>query len=56
MNNLEKAKLAFQLFVVKDKEIELSVTERQKSIASEYYESIATLELIEQLMSEKTRV
>ncbi|GAM74552.1 hypothetical protein JCM19241_895 [Vibrio ishigakensis] len=49
MNNNEKAQLAFYLFIVKDRDIEMSVTESQRLVASEYFESITTLELIEQV-------
>ncbi|MGL6312860.1 hypothetical protein [Vibrio sp. WXL103] len=55
MNNKEKAKLAFELFIVKDPKIELSVTEAQKVIASEYFESITTLELIDQVVGQSVK-
>lgn len=50
MTNNEKAKLAFYLFVVKDKNIELLASEKQKMMASEYYESMNTMELIDRVL------
>lgn len=50
MISSEKAKMAFDLFVVKNNRVEASVTDSQKAIASEYFESTTIEELINEVL------
>lgn len=50
MTNNEKAKLAFYLFVIKDEKAKLLASEQQKNLASEYYESMNSMELIDSVL------